>query len=859
MHIHLRSPIVQFFLLVGGVTTAQDAATVVRDRLRQQQTSLGLTAKDVIDWTVTSSSTDKKGITYLYIEQSAHGLPIHGAVASFAVRSGEVVSFGDRLCRDANGKAPPPVPTLSATDALRSAAASLGLPAAEPHVQRVLSTHHLMLDGAGISLDPIAAKLIYEAMPNGRIALAWDLTIRSLTGNNWWHVAVDAHTGTIVRNNDYILHCAMSRSGATTYRALDDLALPTAPPGSGAAYRVFPFPTESPSHGPHTLVTNPADPVASPFGWHDVNGIDGAEFTTTQGNNVQAYEDMDNDDLPGYSPDGGGSLNFDFTYQPPQAPENYLDAAITNLFYTCNVLHDVWYHYGFDEESGNFQTFNANGLGAGNDAVIAQAQDGGGMNNANFGTPPDGEAGQMQMYLWRAGTDSTLTINSPANVAGVYVNALAGFGPPLPEIPLTADIVLVVDDLAPENDGCDLITNGSAIAGNIALVDRGECTFVSKVLALQDNGATAVIVINNVPGDPIAMGGSGGEDIVIPSVMISESDGELIKQALEDGPVNGTLQSLNPEELRDCDFDNGIIAHEYGHGVSTRLTGGPDNSDCLWNAEQMGEGWSDWMGMMLTMRPGDDGAMIRGVGTFVRDQETDGPGIRPAPYSTDPAINDYTYGATNNQNISEPHGIGFVWATMLWDLNWALIEQYGWDPDVYNGNGGNNRAIQLMMDGLKLQPCNPGFVDGRDAILRADTLNFGAENACLIWNVFAQRGLGYSADQGDPFSRSDQTEAFDLPAACVAAGLTDTYSTAAPVLGLMPNPANDQVTLSLDRASRTGAIVLIHSAEGRLVRSVQWPSGMAQLDLDLSGLAPALYAVEVRSTTGTVQARLVVH
>ncbi len=852
-----RTALIPLLLLVVGPSVAQDAPALVREFLHERRSTSGLTEKDAMDWRITSSSTDKKGITYLYIEQSAHGLSVHGAVASFAVRSGEVVSFGDRLCRDVSGKAPAPVPTLSATDALFRAAMNLGLPAPEPHVERTISTNDLVFDRAGISLDPISAKLIYEALPDGRIALAWDLTIRSITNTDWWHLAVDAHDGNILRNNDYFVHCAASAPVTSAYRALDDLARapsPLAPPPDGSAYRVFPYPTESPLHGPHTLVTDPADPLASPFGWHDVNGIDGAEFTNTQGNNVQAFEDMDNDDLPGYSPDGGPTLDFDFPYEPAQQPQEYLDAAITNLFYACNVLHDVWYHYGFDEESGNFQTFNASGSGAGGDAVIAQAQDGGGMNNANFGTPPDGSPGQMQMYLWRSSADSNLTITSPGSIAGAYYTVLAGFGPLLPEVPLTTGIVLLEDEWEPLHDGCDLLMNPGALAGNIALVDRGLCNFVDKVYAVQDAGALAAIVVNNAPGEPIPMGGDGGEGIFIPAVMISQADGDILKQALEDGPVNGTLQSLEPDVLLDPDFDNGIIAHEYGHGVSTRLTGGPDNSDCLWNAEQMGEGWSDWMGLMLTMRPGDEGSTIRGVGTFVRDQETDGNGIRPAPYSTDLSINDYTYAATNDPAISEPHGIGFVWATMLWDLNWALIEEHGWDPDVYNGTGGNNMAIQLMMDGLKLQPCNPGFVDGRDAILRADTLNYGAEHACLIWNVFAQRGLGFSADQGDPFYRNDQTEAFDLPAAC-SVGISD-LPAARPQLSLMPNPANDQVTLTLACAPRNDATVRIFSAEGRSVRSLLWPAGTVRLDLDLSGLRQALYIVEVRSHSGTTQARL---
>jgi hypothetical protein len=139
---------------------------------------------------------------------------------------------------------------------------------------------------------------------------------------------------------------------------------------------------------------------------------------------------------------------------------------------------------------------------------------------------------------------------------------------------------------------------------------------------------------------------------------------------------------------------------------------------CLNNAEQMGEGWSDYVGLMLTMEPGDQGSDIRGIGTYATGQPTDAQGIREAPYSTDFAVNNYTYADSNN-NVSQPHGIGFVWATMLWDMTWLLIDEYGFDPDLYNGTGGNNIAIQLVMDGMKLQNCSPGFVDGRDAILEA--------------------------------------------------------------------------------------------------------------------------------------------
>ena len=92
------------------------------------------------------------------------------------------------------------------------------------------------------------------------------------------------------------------------------------------------------------------------------------------------------------------------------------------------------------------------------------------------------------------------------------------------------------------------------------------------------------------------------------------------------------------------------------------------------------------------------------------------------------------------------------------NVTWDFSDTYGWDPDLNNGTGGNNMAIQLVMDGLKLGPCNPGFIDGRDAILEADRINNGGINQCLIWNTFARRGLGMDAKQGDPDSWFDGTE-----------------------------------------------------------------------------------------------------
>ena len=117
--------------------------------------------------------------------------------------------------------------------------------------------------------------------------------------------------------------------------------------------------------------------------------------------------------------------------------------------------------------------------------------------------------------------------------------------------------------------------------------------------------------------------------------------------------------------------------------------------------------------------------------------------------------------------MSVPHGVGAIWANMLWEMYWNLVAELGYDPDLYNGTGGNNLAYQLVMDGMKLQPCSPGFVTGRNAILAADQANYDGDLACSIWNAFAERGVGFGASQGASTILGDETESFVLPAECV--------------------------------------------------------------------------------------------
>ncbi len=228
--------------------------------------------------------------------------------------------------------------------------------------------------------------------------------------------------------------------------------------------------------------------------------------------------------------------------------------------------------------------------------------------------------------------------------------------------------------------------------------------------------------------------------------------------------------------IRDGDFENGIIIHEYGHGVSNRLTGGPA-VNCLTGNEQAGEGWSDYYAITMLLDPAlDDPEGARGMGPYALFQDDRaGAGIRPRRYSRDMAIQPFTYdsiktgGWLDGTSLALPHGLGHGWAAVLWDVTWDLIDKHGFNPNVYEAwnTGGNNRSLQYVTDGLKFQGCGPGLVVARDAIIAAADLLSEGEDTCTLWASFARRGLGFSAVQGTT-GRDDNSEAFDTHPDCRA-------------------------------------------------------------------------------------------
>ncbi|WP_116108630.1 M36 family metallopeptidase [Lewinella sp. IMCC34191] len=744
-------PAVFASLLFSFAASAQEGQLPAQDFLRAHANDLGVAASDLAELPVLDRYPSPGGIEHVYLGQSYNGTPIYNAGATVHFRGTEVLHHTSRLAAGIAGRIENTVPALTLQQAFISASPPPGA---------------ILEEG----------ELVYYPLPEtGTLRLCWQLTIDDRAAGIHSLSMVDAVTALEHYRADLSVSCSfpeVGRRSAGKKAVVQPEGTPLLPLQDGAMYYVYPFGLESPLDGDRQLMFEPADRQASPFGWHDTDGIAGPEYTITRGNNAYAYRDADgqrNEPDTGYVANGEAALDFDFPLDPHRRPEAMVQASLTQLFYNANALHDWAFAHGFDERAGNFQQFNYGGGGRAGDPVLAEAQDASGNNNATFYTPRDGKPGRMQMFLWRGRTE-LFEVRYPAALAGRYPSANADFGPQLGDDPVAGELAIGLDGSDQPTLGCGPLVNGNHLKGKVVLLQRGECAFQLKAYRAEQAGARAVI-ISNPENDLFPMGAmEAGEDypVTIPVVMLRQVDAEPLREALlRAETVRIGLADYSRAPI-DGSFDNGVVAHEYGHGISNRLVGGPARNTCLLNNEQMGEGWSDFFLLASTPRsatPTPSGSERRSIGVYSTAAPIGSLGFRSQFYSTDPKVNTLTYDDVITAAV--PHGVGEVWAATLWDIYWALVDRYGFDEDLVRGTGGNNRAVRLVIEAMKYTPCSPGLIDGRDALLMADTFQHGGEDACLLWDIFSRRGLGFSARQGESSLHNDNREAFDGNPACV--------------------------------------------------------------------------------------------
>ncbi|NJK90190.1 MAG: hypothetical protein HC923_12930 [Myxococcales bacterium] len=491
--------------------------------------------------------------------------------------------------------------------------------------------------------------------------------------------------------------------------------------------------------------------------------------TTTSGNNIDAYVDRsgsDGFDAQDFRANLTSIDTFDHFFNPliaASASDAQALGSIVHAFYVTNWLHDEFYDVGFDEVSRNAQRDNYGRGGLGGDDMRVEVQDFSGTNNANMATPSDGARPRMQMFLWSGAARSSVTIESPASIAGEVVADDASFGPTTFDV--DAEVARSVDAGGISSiDACEppLTSN---VSGKIALIERGNCSFAEKVQHAQQAGAVGAIIYDNLTASlPVAMGGTD-PGISIGSKSVTRDVGLAIEQALLTATVEARIHR-SPAVQTDSGVDSLVLSHEWGHYISNRLIGNAFGLSGN-QARGMGEGWSDFHALLTTVRDGDQllpsNPSFAGTyagATYVPSRGSYF-GLRRVPYSTDFSKNALSFrhiqsneplpgvptafGLDGSRNTFV-HQTGEVWATMLWQAYAGLLN----DPR-HSFDEAYERMKAYLVAGYKLTPSDPTFAEARDALLLAayanDVLDFET-----LYQAFGSRGLGIGAEAPDRYS-----------------------------------------------------------------------------------------------------------
>jgi extracellular elastinolytic metalloproteinase len=215
------------------------------------------------------------------------------------------------------------------------------------------------------------------------------------------------------------------------------------------------------------------------------------------------------------------------------------------------------------------------------------------------------------------------------------------------------------------------------------------------------------------------------------NLTLSGAGGDPVRARAHSGAVSGTANmstaadgtppvmnmGLVTRTGRHTAFDGDVVFHEYAHGLTNRLVGGTRQGNTL-DAPQsrgMGEGWSDFFALTVQnffrAQLGQSERLV--VGSWVIN---DNAGIRSNPYDDNYP---FTYGnlATFEREpetgLPDEHQTGEVWCAALMMMVRRIRTALGNDVDGYR------LGWQMVVDGLKLTPANPTFLQARDAILLA--------------------------------------------------------------------------------------------------------------------------------------------
>ncbi|NNF32976.1 MAG: hypothetical protein HKN68_02650, partial [Saprospiraceae bacterium] len=283
-----------------SIVHAQSNLSIAKGYLQSNLKTYNLSENDIANWIVTDNYVSKhNGLNHIYLQQTYNGIPVENAIININVSNNrKVVSSNSRFITNINDKARG-TQRISSLMAVNNALSELQIekPAGIQMLENRNDARKYSKFQKFDDIDSdITSQLTYIQETTGVVSLVWETEVHTIEPKfNAWKVYVDASSGEILKKINMVLECRFETPDddchydtKTGEHAHHSAPITSDHSFAGDTYLVFDSPVESPNHGGRTIVMDPADPIASPYGWHDTDGIAGAEYTITRGNNVWA-------------------------------------------------------------------------------------------------------------------------------------------------------------------------------------------------------------------------------------------------------------------------------------------------------------------------------------------------------------------------------------------------------------------------------------------------------------------------------------------------------------------------------------------------------------------------------------------
>jgi hypothetical protein len=255
------------------------------------------------------------------------------------------------------------------------------------------------------------------------------------------------------------------------------------------------------------------------------------EIITATGETYDLYSNITGGDILSYN---GADRAMNSIYEAdfldcPNASWNGQTTNFCSGYVVDDVIAHEWTHAYTDFNHNLIYQWQPGALNEAYSDIFGEVVDV--LNGSGLDTP-DAKRSVTECSVFSGFPPPNLTVTAPASIAGEYDAQGAWFNP-TGAWPVSGIVELVDDGTGTTSDGCEALVGFTQ--GRIALIDRGNCTFVTKAENAEEAGAVAVIIVN-YPGSTIfRMGGTRPPGLDIGSVFVSQTSGDALRSAVSEG------------------------------------------------------------------------------------------------------------------------------------------------------------------------------------------------------------------------------------------------------------------------------------------------------------------------------------